>query len=83
MSDLSRSKLPARYFNLVFSLTMAAGMVFVMTAVITFVNVGLPTNFLALWARAFITAYVIAAPLVYLLAPRVRRVVARYVQLPG
>lgn len=80
---MSNRKLPARYFNLVFSLTMAAGMAFVMTAVITFVNVGLPANFVALWAKAFITAYLIAAPLVYLLAPRVRRTVARYVQLPG
>lgn len=48
------NKLPAARFHLVFSLVMGAMMVFLMTFVITAVNVGFPSNFLALWARAFV-----------------------------
>lgn len=76
------SKLSRRYFHLIFSVTMAAGMAFVMTAVITAVNVGLPDDFVARWMRAFATAFVVAAPVVYVLAPQVRRLVARFVEMP-
>ncbi|MDD3761777.1 MAG: DUF2798 domain-containing protein [Nevskiales bacterium] len=77
-----RRKLPARYFHLVFSGLMAALMVFIMTGVITFVNVGFTEDFLALWRHAFAVAYVIAAPLIFFLVPQVRRLVARWVHLP-
>lgn len=76
------TKLPASRFHLVFSLLMAAIMVSVVTFVITSVNVGWPAEFLALWARAFVVAYVVAAPVIYFLAPVVRRFTARFVNLP-
>jgi hypothetical protein len=75
-------KLPARYFHLVFSGVMAALMVFIMTGVITFANVGLVEDFLHLWAHAFAIAYVVAAPLIFFLVPQVRKIVARWVHLP-
>lgn len=76
------SKLSKRFFHLAFSITMAAGMAFVMTAVVTAVNVGLPADFLARWMKAFGTAFLVAAPVIYLLAPQVRRLVSRFVELP-
>lgn len=70
------SKPSKRYFHLVFSITTAASMAFVMTAV----NVGLPADFLQHGMKAFGTAFALAAP-VYLLAPQVRRLGCRFVEL--
>lgn len=64
---------PQMKFHLVFSLIMAAMMVFVMTFVITAVNLGFGPHFLAAWARVFVIAYVIAVPVIFLLAPIARK----------
>lgn len=76
------TKLPASRFHLVFSLLMAAIMVFIMTFVITSVNVGWPANFIALWAKAFGVAYLVATPVIYFLAPVARRLTTRFVHPP-
>ncbi len=49
---------PQKKFHLVFSLLMGAMMIFLMTFVITAVNVGFHANFLLTWARAFVIAYI-------------------------
>lgn len=77
------ARLPASRFHLVFSMLMAAMMVFIVTFVITSVNVGWPANFIALWAKAFGVAYVIAVPVIYFLAPFARRLTARFVHPPA
>lgn len=76
------NKLPRQHFHLVFSLIMGAMMVFIMTFVITLVNVGLPVDFLARWARAFVVAYVVAVPAIYVVAPRARRLACRLADDP-
>jgi Protein of unknown function (DUF2798) len=76
------SQLPASRFHLVFSVSMAAIMVFFMTFVITAVNVGWPPNFLALWVKAFAVAYPVAVPVIYFTAPLARRITARIVHMP-
>jgi len=60
-------------FHLVFSLIMGAMMVFVMTFVITAVNLGFGPHFLAAWGRVFLIAYVIAVPVIFFLAPIARK----------
>jgi Protein of unknown function (DUF2798) len=77
------SKLPASRFHLVFSLSMGAIMVFIMTFVITTVNVGWPPNFLALWVKAFAVAYLVAVPVIYFTVPFARRITARFVEVPA
>ncbi len=64
---------PQMKFHLVFSLIMGAMMVFVMTFVITAVNLGFGPHFLAAWAKVFAIAYVIAVPVIFLLAPVARK----------
>lgn len=75
-------KLPKRRFHLVFSLLMGAMMIFLMTFVITMVNVGPVSDFLARWARAFLIAYLVGVPVIYFLAPTARKLTARFVELP-
>jgi len=71
-------KLPQRYFHLVFSFLMAAAMVSIVTFVVT-ATTGGEGAFLARWLRAFACGYAVAVPVIYVAAPRVRRLTARLV----
>ncbi|TJY59851.1 DUF2798 domain-containing protein [Sinimarinibacterium sp. CAU 1509] len=82
MQQPVRRKLPPQYFHLVFSALMAALMAFFMTGVVTYVNVGLTEDFTTQWRHAFAVAYCIAAPMIFVLVPRVRRFVSRWVEMP-
>ncbi|HEX5698188.1 MAG TPA: DUF2798 domain-containing protein [Rhodoferax sp.] len=68
---------PQKKFHLVFSLIMGAMMIFLMTLVITFINVGLTENFLQLWMKAFGIAYVVGVPVIFFLAPVARKLTGR------
>lgn len=75
-------KLPASRFHLVFSFIMGAMMVFLMSFVVTLVNIGWRADFLLAWAKAFVTAYSVAVPVIYFLAPVARRLASRLAQVP-
>lgn len=75
-------KLPKNSFHLFFSLVMGAMMVFLMTAVITLANVGMTDDFLRHWLHAFLIAYPVAVPVIYLFAPIARKITARFVEHP-
>lgn len=75
-------KLPAKRFHLVFSLLMAAVMVTLMTGVVTLVNIGLTADFMRHWGHAMLVAYPVATPIIYVLAPVVRKLTARWVEMP-
>jgi TRAP-type C4-dicarboxylate transport system permease small subunit len=76
------NKLPRNHFHLVFSLLMGAMMISLMTLVITLVNVGLVTDFIPRWLRAFTIAYIVGVPVIYFLAPFARKMTARLVVMP-
>lgn len=76
------SKLPKTRFHLAFSFIMGAMMVFLMTFVITAVNVGFGPDFLLRWAKAFAVAYVVAVPVIYFLAPVARKLSGRFAEMP-
>lgn len=61
---------------------MGAMMIFLMTLVITFVNVGVTQTFLLSWAKAFAIAYIIGVPVIYFLAPVARKLTASLVGAP-
>ncbi len=82
VQSTTRRKLPQRYFHLVFSALMAALMALFMTGIVTYVNVGLTDDFTTQWRHAFTVAYCIAAPMIFVLVPHVRRFVARWVEMP-
>ena len=74
---------PQKKFHLVFSLVMGAMMIFLMTLVITFVNVGLNENFVRLWMKAFGIAYVVGVPVIFFLAPAARKMTGRLLGVQG
>lgn len=68
---------PQKKFHLVFSFVMGAMMIFLMTLVITLVNVGLTPNFFALWMKAFGIAYVVGVPVIFFMAPIARKLTGK------
>ena len=59
---------------------MASLMTFIMSGVVSFVNMGLVDNFLHIWAGAFVKAFVVAFPSVLIVVPIVRRLVKKIVR---
>ncbi len=76
------NKLPKTRFHLVFSLAMGAMMVPLMTFVVTLVNVGWVPDFLGRWLRAFLVAYAVGVPVIYFLAPFVRKLAGSVAETP-
>jgi hypothetical protein len=73
---------PQKKFHLVFSFVMGAILIFLMTFVITAVNVGFSDAFVRTWMKAFGIAYVVGVPLIFFLAPVARKITAGLVGAP-
>lgn len=69
--------IPARHANLLFAALMSLSMAFLMSALITLINRGAGSGYLTAWMQSFITAWPVAFVLVLVLAPLMRRLVAR------
>lgn len=70
---------PTLRFKLVFALLMAAMVVLVATFFVTLINSGgLVDGFWSRWAKAYITAYVAAVPVIYFWGPQARKLAARW-----
>ena len=74
---------PQKKFHLVFSIVMAAVMAFIMTFIITLANGGWVEGFTHLWLKAFAIAYVVAVPIIFVLAPVARKLTGRILGMPA
>ena len=70
-------KIPARYTPIVFGALLSAIMVALVSAFVLATSRGIHAGFLAQWARSCATTWPVAFVAVTLVAPWVRRVVAR------
>ncbi|WP_267463305.1 DUF2798 domain-containing protein [Thiomicrorhabdus heinhorstiae] len=59
---------------------MALLMSFLMSGVISAMNVGIPENFLIIWFHAWWTAFIIAFPSVLFVSPIVRRITNKLIR---
>lgn len=76
-----RRKLSARWFSPLFALFMSVLMSFLMSALITLVNLGPTPDFFSRWLLyAFPSAWAMAFPIALFVVPVVRRGVARFVE---
>lgn len=57
----------------IFPILMSGVMAFLMTALVTFLNLGFPPDFLARWLRAFAIAWPCAAVAAFIAIPLARR----------
>ena len=69
--------IPARYAPILFGALLSMIMVAVVSAFVLAINQGLHQGFLAHWARSCMTTWPMAFATVTLVAPLVRRVVAK------
>lgn len=75
--------IPGKYTAVVFAFFMSMLMAFVMSAVLTLLNLGFIPDFFGRWMRAFLVAWVFAFPAVMVLAPIARKIVMKLVQPPN
>lgn len=60
----------------VFPIIMSGVMAFLMTGLVTMLNLGLPANFIGLWLKAFVIAWPFAALSAFLAIPIARKATA-------
>ncbi|BBE49682.1 hypothetical protein OYT1_ch0106 [Ferriphaselus amnicola] len=70
-------RIPAKYANILFGGMLSAIMVTVISGTVLFVNQGYSPEFFRQWFKGFTSAWPIAFPTVLVVAPRVRKMVAR------
>jgi hypothetical protein len=69
--------------RLILAVLMTAVMVFMVTLIVTFINLGLRADFLAQWAKAYFIAWPIAAITAFLVMPSARRLTDTIMQKIG
>jgi hypothetical protein len=70
-----KKKLPRKLADLLFAFFLTLLMVAVVSGVSTALALGFPPDFLWRWGKAWLSAWVIAFPAAYVIAPRVRKFV--------
>lgn len=72
--------IPKKYEFFVFAFLMSLTMSFIMSGIITFINLGAVDGFFGLWINAFWKAFIAAFPTILIVVPRVRQVVRHLVR---
>lgn len=67
--------------KLILALVMSSVMVFMVTLLVTYLNLGLRSDFLVQWVKAYFIAWPVAAATAYVIMPAARRVTERIVAL--
>ncbi len=70
-------KIPTRYSNILFGGMLSIIMVTIISGTVVLINQGYDADFFGRWFRGFATAWPVAFPTVLVVAPFVRRVVAK------
>lgn len=70
-------RIPARYAPLLFSALLSSIMVAIVSAFVLFVNQGFSAAFPSRWLTSCLTTWPVAIPTVAVVAPLVRKLVAR------
>jgi hypothetical protein len=65
----------------IFPVIISALIVFVVSAVVTFTNIGFRADFVPRWLKAFFTGWPVAAVLAFIAVPHVRRATDAIVRL--
>lgn len=65
----------------IFPVLMAAVMAFLMTGLVTWLNLGFPPDFLARWMRAFVIAWPCAAAAAFIAIPTARKATDTIIRL--
>ena len=75
--------MPARYAPILFGFILSALMSFLVSGIATFRNAGLVDGFFNIWVSAWLPSWLIAFPVVLVVAPIARRLVGVLVKAPA
>jgi uncharacterized protein DUF2798 len=78
----SRGKLPARYAAIVMPLVLSALMTFIVSAISTLRSLGPTPAFIATWPATWGISWLVAFPILLVVMPLVRKIVALTVEAP-
>ena len=70
-------KINNKYTNLLFASLMSLFMALLMSGILTVIHLGFKPNFIGRWLHAFVIAWPIAFPSILIIAPAVRKIVAK------
>ena len=70
-------KLDKKFAGLLNALLMAIVLPFFMTLVVSMINVGFTEKLLGAWMRIWLIASLVAFPLILLLSPQIKKIVAK------
>ena len=73
----------ARYAPILFGFILSALMSFLVSEIATFRNAGLVDGFFTIWVGAWLPSWLIAFPVVLVVAPIARRLVGALVKTPA
>lgn len=71
---------PARFQPVLFAFIMSGFMAFLMSAILTFINLGWFDGFVLTWLHAYLYAHACAFPLVFIFAPLSRVISSKLVK---
>ncbi|MGN6156929.1 MAG: DUF2798 domain-containing protein [Devosia sp.] len=75
--------MPTRYAPILFGFILSALMSFLVSGIATFRNAGLVDGFFNIWVSAWLPSWLIAFPVVLVVAPIARRLVGVLVKAPA
>lgn len=68
--------IPARYAHIAFGFVLSGMMSFLVSGISTFLTIGTVTGFFGLWIGAWLPSWAVAFPIVLVVAPLARKLVA-------
>jgi hypothetical protein len=77
------SPMPARFAPVLFGFVLSGMMSLVVSGIATYRNAGLVDSFFGLWINAWLPSWLIAFPVVLVVAPIARRLVGVVVKAPA
>lgn len=75
--------MPARYAPILFGFVLSALMSFLVSGIATFRNASLVDGFFSIWINAWLPSWLIAFPVVLVVAPIARRLIGVLVKAPA
>ncbi|MDO9416612.1 DUF2798 domain-containing protein [Pararhizobium sp.] len=74
--------LPKRFEMMAFSLMLSGMMSFIVSGLATALSIGMPSDFVFHWVKAWLPSWGIAFPAVLIVAPLVRRILSKIIIVP-
>lgn len=68
--------IPVRYAHIAFGFVLSGMMSFLVSGISTFLTIGMVTGFFGLWIGAWLPSWAVAFPIVLVVAPLARKLVA-------